>query len=49
MEKNPCRFPYALCPPEVYSKMLCVACEILYSKTAVTLLNGLASPPNGEN
>lgn len=34
--KNPCRFPYALCPPEVYLKMLCVACEIYRMKTAVT-------------
>lgn len=36
-------------PLRSIQKMLCVACEISYLKTAVPLLNGFASPPNGEN
>lgn len=36
MKKNPCRFPYALCPPEVNSKMLCAVYEMYCMTTAVT-------------
>lgn len=35
MKKNPCRFPYALRPPEVKSEMLCVMFDIYFMTTTV--------------